>query len=241
MATAQKIRCQIEQIQDHGEHVYTLALRPEKRLPLFRPGQFLHLTLEEYDPSSFWPESRVFSIASSPARRDQLQIVYSVQGRFTARMEKELAVGKTLWVKLPYGEFVIENTRPVALFAGGTGLTAFTAFLESLPPVLEHPLYLFYGARRPNLLLYAPLLNRLAQTTPQFRVTYFVEQLAEEKALTAGMILGRLSVAATWSQIENPLAAHYYLSGPPVMRKALTQDLRAQGLPPTSIHTDAWE
>ena len=117
MAVAQKLACQVERIIHHGGHVYTVDLGPERPAPRFRPGQFLHLALDAYDPSGFWPESRVFSIASSPMQRDRLRITYSVQGRFTARMEKELAEGQWVWIKLPYGEFVVEDTRDVVLFA----------------------------------------------------------------------------------------------------------------------------
>jgi len=73
MATPQKLRCRIQKITDHGDHVYTADLSPERPLPRFKPGQFLHLTLDDYDPSGFWPESRVFSIASS-----LLYLVYSL-------------------------------------------------------------------------------------------------------------------------------------------------------------------
>ena len=76
----------------------------------------------------------MFSIASSPRERDRLTITYAVKGAFTTRMERELAVGREVWVKLPYGEFVIDPTRDAVLFAGGTGVTAFTAFLQSLTP-----------------------------------------------------------------------------------------------------------
>jgi NAD(P)H-flavin reductase len=57
MAVAQKIRCRVERITDHGEKVYTLNLLPEKRAPVFKPGQFLHLALDEYDPAGFWHSS----------------------------------------------------------------------------------------------------------------------------------------------------------------------------------------
>jgi NAD(P)H-flavin reductase len=105
MPVVQKLRCQIEKIVDYGDHVYTVELRPERPARKFLPGQFLHLALDEYDPSGFWPESRVFSIASSPGQRERLRISYSVRGRFTARMEKEMRQGRWVWVKLPYGEF----------------------------------------------------------------------------------------------------------------------------------------
>ena len=90
MAVVQKVRCTVERVVAHGEQVFTVTLRPERSVPRFRPGQFLHLTLDEYDPSGFWPESRVFSIASSPIHRDQVQISYAVKGRYTARMAQEL-------------------------------------------------------------------------------------------------------------------------------------------------------
>ena len=102
-------------------------------MPRFRAGQFLHLALDPYDPTGFWPESRVFSIASPPAQRDSVRITYAVHGQFTARMESDLAEGRQVWIKMPYGDFVIESQADVVLFAGGTGVTAFTAFLEDLP------------------------------------------------------------------------------------------------------------
>jgi ferredoxin-NADP reductase len=238
MPTPQKIRCRVETLRDHGQHVYTLDLLPEKRLPAYRPGQFLHLALDDYDPSGFWPDSRPFSVASSPTHRDRLQLVYSVQGRFTARMEQELAVGKTVWVKLPYGEFVVDGTSQVALFAGGTGISAFLAFLEGLTPAYPHTVALFYGARRASLLLYRDFVEALAQAVPQVRPYYFVEE-ADDSA--AALIQGRLSVAAAWSRLADPLALNYYLSGPPPMLKALAHDLRQSQVPAAAIHIDAWE
>src|SRR5215203_4942761 len=113
---AQKLRCVVERIVDHGEQVYTLALRPERPVPRFRAGQFLHLALDAYDPTGFWPESRVFSIASAPAGRDLVRITYAVHGRFTARMEAELREGRQVWIKLPYGDFVIDSQSDVVLF-----------------------------------------------------------------------------------------------------------------------------
>jgi len=49
MATPQKLRCLVNKITDHGDHVYTVDLAPERPVPRFKPGQFLHLTLDDYD------------------------------------------------------------------------------------------------------------------------------------------------------------------------------------------------
>jgi ferredoxin-NADP reductase len=66
VAVVRKIPCMVRDIADHGERVYTVVLEPSSAVPRFKPGQFLHLALDPYDGSGFWPESRVFSIASSP-------------------------------------------------------------------------------------------------------------------------------------------------------------------------------
>jgi len=240
VATAQKLRCQVTRLVDHGEHVYTVDLRPERPAPRFRPGQFLHLALDEYDPSGFWPESRVFSIASAPAQRDLLRISYSVRGRFTTRMERELAEGSRVWVKLPYGEFVVQDNSDVVLFAGGTGITAFTAFLDSLTPTFGHSVFLAYGARRSTLLIYKEMLDQRAAELPQFQRHYFVERPDAESA-QLGASEGRPVVAAVWSALPNSTAATFYLSGPPPMLKAFALDLQARGVGSEAIRTDAWE
>jgi ferredoxin-NADP reductase len=238
MPVAQRIRCRVEQIAAHGEHVYTVDLLPERRVPLFRSGQFLHLALDEYDPSGFWTDSRVFSIASSPSQRERLRISYSVHGRFTARMEQELTIGRAVWVKLPYGEFVIEDAHDIVLFAGGTGITAFTAFLAGLTPGLGYNILLAYGARVADLLIYRDLIEQRAKTIPQFQVLYFVEQAS---VCERGEMLGRLSIDAVWGKIISPTQAIYYLSGPPAMLKTILQELHTRGISSSAIRIDAWE
>jgi ferredoxin-NADP reductase len=239
MAVAQKLACRVERITSHGEHVYTVELSAERTAPKFRPGQFLHLALDAYDPSGFWPESRVFSIASPPTQREQLRITYSVQGRYTARMEKELAEGRRVWVKLPYGEFIVEDASDVVLFAGGTGITAFTAFLEGLTHKFQHAVYLAYGARQRSLLIYRDMVEQRAQKTSVLHTFYFIESKVGE--LQPNETSGRLSAAAIWPQIQDPLQATFYLSGPPAMLKAISLDLRGRGIRADAIRIDAWE
>ena len=243
MATAQKLRCQVVRIVDHGELVYTVELHPERPAPRFRPGQFLHLALDEYDPSGFWPESRVFSIASAPSQRDLLRISYSVRGRFTTRMAQELAEGGWVWVKLPYGEFVIEDGSDIVLFAGGTGITAFAAFLDGLTPAFRHATYVAYGARSADLLIYRSLVEARADLIPGLRAFYFVER-GEPSSVRDGQsfeMVGRLSVEAIWPHLAAPKQATYYLAGPPVMLKTLTASLQDHGIAADAIRIDAWE
>lgn len=175
MSMPRKLCCTVSSITDHGGHVYTVDLASTVPVPFFRPGQFLHLTVDDFDPSGFWPESRVFSIASSPVERDRIRICYSVKGRYTQKIERTLAVGREVWIKLPYGEFVIQSDGGVVLFAGGTGISAFAAFVEMLTPRLAQPVTLVYGARSPELLLFSEMiLARLAKVA-RLSVIFFTE------------------------------------------------------------------
>jgi NAD(P)H-flavin reductase len=247
MATPQKLRCLVNKVTNHGDHVYTVDLAPERPLPRFKPGQFLHLTLDDYDPSGFWPESRVFSIASSPAQRNDLRISYSVRGRYTARMENELHEGMLVWVKLPYGEFVIREAGNVALLAGGTGITAFIAFIEALTDTFHNSVFLAYGARKPDLLLYRESIDVKAGTDNGFHVSYFVETDESSNKCDAThsqspeFFTGCLSLEAIWDQLEDPREATYYIAGPPAMIQALTGNLLKKGIAPEMIKVDAWE
>jgi ferredoxin-NADP reductase len=245
VAVTQKLGCIVEEIVSHGERVYTLALRPERQLPRFRAGQFLHLALDPYDPTGFWPESRVFSIASPPAQRDSVRITYAVHGAFTARMESDLAEGHQVWIKMPYGDFVIEPDTDVVLFAGGTGVTAFTAFLEDLPDSAQHSVTVAYGARHANLLIYRDVVERCVTRVPAVQVTYFIEpDDAVPVAPTEGRVqwsAGRVSVSAIWPRLRDPFEAEYYISGPPPMLRGIGDDLRSRNISPEAIHIDAWE
>jgi ferredoxin-NADP reductase len=232
----QKLRCRVEEIVAHGGQVYSLILIPEHPAPRFQPGQFLHLALDEYNPGDFWPDSRSFSIASAPAERDRLRITFAVKGRFSSRMEAELHPGRDVWVKLPYGEFIVEAGSETCLLAGGTGITAFTAFLSTLGPDLLCPITFFYGARRSDLLIYRPQVEAAAKICPRLHPIFLIEEGQD-----SGCLSGRIDLNLIWRSLSDPLAVTYYLSGPPVMLKTLSVDLAERGVARERVRLDAWE
>jgi ferredoxin-NADP reductase len=230
VSVVRKIRCIVLRVSDHGERVYSVELAPTLPVPPFKPGQFLHLALDANEPGAFWPESRVFSIASAPAERDRLLITYAVKGAFTTRMERELVPGADVWVKLPYGEFVVDGNRDAVLFAGGTGVTAFTAFLQSLIPDRGPRVVLLYGARKRGLFVYGDLAEARAREVRSLRCSLVCEETD-----------GRLEVDAAWPVIEGLRSPVFYLSGPPPMLTALRGQLRGRGVPTDDVRIDAWE
>jgi len=245
MPAPRKIRCAVARIADHGGHVYTVELKPETQVPAFRPGQFLHFALDEYVPSGFWPESRVFSVASNPTERDRLLICYSVNGVFTKRMEQEMQVGSEVWVKLPYGDFVIEAHPEVVLMAGGTGISAFSAFIGELSGNRGGRVHLYYGVRNPTLLLFQEEFDAVLGQAPCFHATYCLEHGTVESVKPfSGRVKVRSGILSADFPVEDGFRASgtiFYLSGPPAMLKVLSNALLTLGAAPERIRVDAWE
>jgi len=248
MSLPRKIRCAVESVVDHGGRVYSVELKPDRPIPVFQPGQFLHLTVDEFDPTGFWPESRVFSIASSPTERNRLRICYSVKGRYTQKMERAIAVGREVWIKLPYGDFVIEPDQEVVLVAGGTGISAFAAFLAMLTSQRTLPVTLVYGARSPDLLLFDEMILGQHRRIPALQVVFFAENGApalaarlERQSRAPQCFPGRISLPEIWPLLSDPANRLFYLAGPPAMVETLCSSLRARGATPDRIRVDAWE
>lgn len=244
MASVRKIPCVVSSVTDHGGQVYSVRLEPQERLPRFSAGQFLHLTLDPYDPASFWPESRVFSIASSPGRDEPLEILYSVKGRYTTRMEQELKPGAEVWVKLPYGDFIFDDPgKERVFFAGGTGISAFSALLNTiLKSGQKAPVKLIYGIRNEQLFFYREVVEALAREGLCAQIHLFVEEgaLPSEPA-NLSVHPGRIDFDAVWPRLDAGGSADFYLAGPPRMLDVLTGKLRAKNVPDARIYVDKWE
>lgn len=227
---SRKYKSTITSIDNPIEGVYTLTIEPKAGKFRFSPGQFLHIAIDaDYDGISQWPESRCFSVQTSPEEA-QLKITYSVRGEFTRRMAVELNVGSQIWIKLPYGDlFEQDHSHEKAVFiSGGTGITPYLSlFTDSSFSTYINPV-LYAGFRDETMHVYKSELLRAKEINPGLRVnTLFQDKdsiLNIEKILT-----------------ENQHDASYFISGPPVMIKSFKQYLIEQGVSGVNILTDDWE
>ena len=242
MANPSKIQAEVVSVEAFGSEVFEIKMKPLSRVPRFKAGQFLHLTINEYDPlGGFWPESRVFSIASRFGA-ETIAIVYSVKGVYTKRMRDFLAPGKTVWLKFPYGDFVIESgvySNDLVLVAGGSGVSPFIPFLENLVenPDISNRVKLFYGIRDFQMCMFSSLYDRCEKATANFSYELWIENgQAVHNAKT-----GRLDIESIYhatKAFQDPL---FFLSGPPVMIKNFKAGLLDLQVDRDHIKTDEWE
>jgi ferredoxin-NADP reductase len=246
MAQPVRAPATVESVQRHSEHVATYRLQAHRRLPRFVPGQFVHLTLDAFDPAGFWPESRVFSVANAVADRRSLTLTISRQGAYTSRILDSLRAGDEVWIKGPYGEFTIDGhgCRHAVLIAGGTGITPFCALMDASLAAGALPLdsvALHYGARSPHLLVYRALAERCAAALPGFSLRCYAETDAGS-GIDTDITLGRMSAAEIAATALAPADTAFYLSGPRAMVSSFQHELlQDHGIPAQHVIIDAWE
>jgi len=225
-----KYKARIEAIESVIEGVYTLTFSSIGKSFRYSPGQFLHIAIDaEYDGSGQWPESRCFSMQTSP-EEEYLKITYAVKGEFTKKMKKELKVGEEVWLKMPYGElFELGHDINNSVFvSGGTGITPYLSlFTDSSFANYKNPV-LYAGYRNKDFNIYREELEKALTINPEFKVI----NVYEDKE-------GMLNIDKIYK--ENGNTPSYFISGPPVMIKLFKQRLLTFGVSEMKIFTDEWE
>lgn len=229
MAIVKKYAAKVVSIQNSIEGVYTLEFESLGKPFKYDAGQFLHLAIDEYDPSMQWPDSRCFSMQSAPAE-DVIRITYAAKGQFTNRMKQLLEVGKEVTLKLPYGDlFSQEHNKTNTVFiAGGTGITPYLSlFTDQSFAVYEHPV-LYAGFRTEDMNLYKTELEMAQKINSGLDIHLVYQDI--DGILDIEKILN-----------ENTSSSSFFISGPPVMIKSFKQALISKGVPENQVLTDDWE
>jgi ferredoxin-NADP reductase len=246
MAQAVHFKAVVEKVDRHDANVASFRLKSEKRLPRFVPGQFIHLSLDEYDGTGFWPESRVFSVANAVADRRTVDLTIGRQGKYTSRILDEVSAGDAVWAKGPYGQFTVHGRHGwgrAVLIAGGTGITPFCAFMDAALVRGALPLdqvILYYGARTVDLLIFRGLAERCAGKLVGFRVNCFAEQGASGGG--SEIRAGALDLTRIMAETGDRQDTAYYLSGPRAMTGSFQQRLVDEfGVRRERVLIDAWE
>lgn len=227
MAIVKKSQATITSIIKLAAGVFTVTMETEKIIR-YEPGQFLHLSLDYYDPSGQWPESRCFSI-QNPFSGNKIVITYSVNGKYTERMSNELKIGSRVWLKFPYGDLFQRghSTRNCVFIAGGTGITPFLSLFNSKMFESYNNPILYYGIRSVEYLFFNDALELANRINPLLSVEWVDQSLS-----------GVIDIQRVLNITD---AGSYFISGPPKMIKYFREELIKNGIQQEKIFTDDWE
>jgi ferredoxin-NADP reductase len=235
-----KFAAEVIHIARHDDDVATYEFGCLTPRPRWKPGQFLHLALDPYEPSGHWPESRCFTMASGSLEKEALRLTIAAKGAFTRRILAELQPGRQVWMKAPYGDFIVRTSpeSDVVLIAGGTGITPFVAFMEDgLIKGIQGNVWLHYGARREDLLVFRDLAKRCSRQFPAFRLVCYAESGATDSALA-----GHIDLDRAVSCSGDRKTATFYLCGPQAMINSFRARLKElHCVPDSNVKVDAWE
>ena len=227
MAVVKRYPARIVCLRNLIPEVYTLELESLSTPFRYLPGQFLHLAIQaDYDGIGQWPESRCFSMQSSPDNKN-ITITYAVKGLFTREMEKILRKGSLVWIKLPYGNLFSQSYSKIntVFIAGGTGITPFLSlFNDSSFFDFQNPrIYLGFRTREHNI--FRQEIEGIQN--PSHVVKYYFEDCE-----------GRIDVDEILH--ENRVPSDYFVSGPPAMIDSFRNKLLLYGISEAHIFTDNW-
>lgn len=226
MALVKKYKAKVVSVVKHSGDLFTVEFIPMENKFKYHPGQFLHLALDtEYDGIGQWPESRCFSMQTSPSSTS-LKITYSVKGRFTKMMADNLQPGSQVWLKLPYGELFSQPHRKIntVFIGGGTGITPFLSLFThtSFDDYINPRIYLGFQTKKHNI-----YQDEIVQLGLKYLKVFYED---EEGIIDVDKIFA-----------ENGDKGDYFISGPPAMIKFFKQRLTDMGISENQILADDWE
>lgn len=211
-----------------------LTLEKDGDFPFeFDAGQFLWINTTG---NAFNRTEHPFSIASSPAALPKVSFIIRELGDFTSNLGA-LKPGQRVYVDGPHGVFTLNGRQAsgIALIAGGAGIGPNLGILRQLVDLREtRPVRMIYGNRRLDQMCSQDEINSIETTLPNFEQRLVLEQ-ADDSAKTAH--IGFIDKAFLADQFDEEKRKNwvFYVCGPPVMVDAVTDHLRALGIPETQI------
>jgi CDP-4-dehydro-6-deoxyglucose reductase len=184
----------------------------------FTAGQFISL----YHAHDGADDNRAYSIASAPRTPDRFDLCLNrVPGGHFSNYLCDLARGAAIEFEGPFGFFVLRQPPRDSLFvATGTGIAPIRGMLHDLfARGTDRSVWLLFGVRYPNTILYRDEFDALAVQHPNFR---FLPTLSRAPAGWPGL-RGHVQEHLDTLLAENS-ALDVYLCG----LKAMVDDVRAR-------------
>ncbi len=185
---------------------------------------------------------RSYSIAAPAGGDDGDSVELTVQrvddGEVSPYLTDVLPIGERIEVRGPVGGWFVwrpENTRPVLLVAGGSGIVPLMAMVRARRQAGSRaPFRLIYSVRTPDQVYYAPELRQARREGLDVAFAY-TRAAAEGAARPPGRITAADLAADGWPAEFEPAC---YVCGPTGFVETVSDLLTGLGHDPESIRTE---
>ncbi len=209
----------------------------------FIPGQFVTLDLPIHEKKN--KRWRSYSISSWPDGSNvfELIIVLLEDGAGTSYLFNEVKVGDEISFRGPVGVFTLPEVLDTDyyLICTGTGIAPFRSMLHqiALHKIVHKNVYLIFGTRTKENLLYYEELKNLAESNPG--IHYIPVLSREEWDGAKGYVHQIYKDLINAKQIEEKLpAAHFYLCGWKNMIDEAKKTITEMGYDRKEIHQELY-
>ncbi|WP_315766787.1 MULTISPECIES: NADH:ubiquinone reductase (Na(+)-transporting) subunit F [unclassified Bradyrhizobium] len=204
----------------------------------FWAGQYADITLPGAEAIT-----RSFSMANPPSEGQALAFIIKKypNGRFSSRLDGELAAGAEIRLKGPYGTCFRREGRNgrMILVGGGSGMSPLWSILQDhLASGEDRKVRFFYGARTRDDLFYLDRFAEIAAAFPGFSFIPVLSHAADDREWRGARGFVHEAVHAHLRGEGGGEDADVYACGPSPMIDALTPVLQMSGVDPERIFFD---
>lgn len=213
----------------------------------FEPGQFVTLDLPIHEQKN--KRWRSYSIASAPNGTNiiELVIVLLEGGAGTTYLFNQVTIGTEVLLRGPQGKFTLPEKieKDIYLICTGTGIAPFHSMVAYLK---EHPkehrnIYLIFGCRTKDDLLYYDELKQLEEAVPGFKyIPTLSRQTWEGRTGYVHLVYEELlkqGLPADANVAEHH-PAHFYLCGWKNMIDEARQRIATMGYDKKAVHLELY-
>lgn len=205
---------------------------------IFLPGQFLTVAVALAGSTV----KRSYTIASSPAQRDYVEITVKREemGAVSRYLHDRVQPGELLHVSPPQGRFTFTGAEAnsIVLIGGGVGITPLMSIVRALTDrAWGGAIHLLYACRSTEEFVFRDELERLQRRHPNLQV---VATMTRAEGTVWMGPRGRLSRDLVADCVPDLPGKRIHVCGPPPMMDAVRAMLLDLGVPSDHVLTEAF-